>query len=158
MCVVRLEISASGRSLVQTSPTECVCVISCNNNPLRLQWVDRTGQTKKEIPTKRWKMYYIVNYLIFGHCSRPVFWDEQYNSDRIVSVYPRGILTRQNLKEAHLTFHITVSLGGRMRFSLQYAVFCSNTRELTKPRQPSNTQVSYTVSVISSKGTWPICW
>ena len=31
----------------------CVCVISCNKNPLRLQRVDRTGQTKKEKPTKR---------------------------------------------------------------------------------------------------------
>jgi hypothetical protein len=101
----------------------CVCVISCNNSPLRLQSIDRTGNTKKEKPTNRWKIYYLVNYFIFWHCSSPVFWAEQYVSDRIVSVSPRRTITRQNLKEANLTFHITISLGGRKRFSSQYAVF-----------------------------------
>jgi hypothetical protein len=43
LCVVQLEVSAIGRSLVQGSPNECVCacvslsVISCNNQPLHLQ-------------------------------------------------------------------------------------------------------------------------
>jgi len=37
----QVEISTSGRSLDQRSPTECVClsVIGCKNNPLHLQWV-----------------------------------------------------------------------------------------------------------------------
>jgi hypothetical protein len=49
LCLVQLEASAMGRSLVQRSPTECVCVcvslsvIRCNNNPLHLQWVGRIG-------------------------------------------------------------------------------------------------------------------
>ena len=44
----QVEISATGQSLVQRRPTECVCVcvcvsvsvVRCNNNPLHLQWVD----------------------------------------------------------------------------------------------------------------------
>jgi hypothetical protein len=40
-----MDISATGWSLVQRSPTECVCVsfdvIRSNSNPLRLQWVGR---------------------------------------------------------------------------------------------------------------------
>jgi hypothetical protein len=44
-------VSATGRSLVQRSPTERVCVslsvIRCNNNPLHLQWLGRRDQTKK---------------------------------------------------------------------------------------------------------------
>jgi hypothetical protein len=48
----QVEVSATGRSLIQSSPTECVCVslsvIKCKNNPLHLQWVRRRGQTKKE--------------------------------------------------------------------------------------------------------------
>jgi hypothetical protein len=41
----QVEVSVSGRSLVQGIPTECVCeslsVIMCYNYPLHLQWVDR---------------------------------------------------------------------------------------------------------------------
>ena len=41
----QVEVSAQGRSLVQRSPTECVCVSLCvirgNNNPLHLQRVGR---------------------------------------------------------------------------------------------------------------------
>jgi hypothetical protein len=41
LCVVHVEVSATGRSLVQRSPTECVyvslSVIRCNNNPLDLK-------------------------------------------------------------------------------------------------------------------------
>jgi hypothetical protein len=44
------EVSATGRSLVQRSPTECdvsLSVSKCNSNPLYLQWVGRRCQTKK---------------------------------------------------------------------------------------------------------------
>jgi hypothetical protein len=43
-------VSASRWSLVQRSPTECVSlnVITCNNNPPRLQWVGRIGLNTKE--------------------------------------------------------------------------------------------------------------
>jgi hypothetical protein len=46
LCVVQLQTSATGRSLVQGSPGKCVYVIQCirrNNNPLHLQWVGRRG-------------------------------------------------------------------------------------------------------------------
>ena len=47
-----VEVSATGRSLVQRSPTNCVyvslCAVSCNSNPLHLQGVCTRGQTKKE--------------------------------------------------------------------------------------------------------------
>jgi hypothetical protein len=52
-CVLSGRGLCGGRSLVQSSPTECVCesfsVIRCDNNPLHLQWVGRREQTKKEI-------------------------------------------------------------------------------------------------------------
>ena len=52
LCVVQVKekASATGRSLVQGSPTECVCVsvIGCNNNPLHLKWVGRRRHTKIE--------------------------------------------------------------------------------------------------------------
>ena len=61
LCVVQVEVSASGRSLVQRSPTEyvCVCVCVCGppcmikrkNNPPRLQWV----ACKKDRPRKKGK-------------------------------------------------------------------------------------------------------
>jgi hypothetical protein len=50
----QVEVSATGRSLVQRNPIECVCVcvslnvIKRNNNPVHLQSVGRRGQTKKE--------------------------------------------------------------------------------------------------------------
>jgi hypothetical protein len=53
------ELSATGRSLVQGSPTECVyvssSVVSCNTNPLHLQRVRRKGQRRKERKRKRQK-------------------------------------------------------------------------------------------------------
>jgi len=47
----QVEGSATGRSLVQRSPTECVSlnVINCNNNALHLQWVGRRGQNKNSM-------------------------------------------------------------------------------------------------------------
>ena len=57
VCLMRVvccqvEVSATGRSLVQRSPIECVrvyfSVIRCNNNPLYLQWVGRRGHTKRK--------------------------------------------------------------------------------------------------------------
>jgi hypothetical protein len=41
--VLCVEVSATGRSLVQRTPTECVSlsVIKCNNNTLHLQWAGR---------------------------------------------------------------------------------------------------------------------
>jgi hypothetical protein len=44
----QVEVSVTGRSLVQRSPTDCVSpsVIRYNNNPLHLQWVGRKGQVK----------------------------------------------------------------------------------------------------------------
>jgi hypothetical protein len=48
----QVEDFATGRSLVQRSPTECVyvslSVIRCKNNPLLLQRIDRRGQTEKK--------------------------------------------------------------------------------------------------------------
>jgi hypothetical protein len=47
------EVSATGWSLVQRSPTvvACVCVcqrvIRCISNPLQLQWAGIRGQTEK---------------------------------------------------------------------------------------------------------------
>ena len=40
----------TGRSLVQGSPTECVSlsVIRWNNNPLRIHWISRRDETKRE--------------------------------------------------------------------------------------------------------------
>jgi hypothetical protein len=45
-CCVLLQVqaSATGRSHVQGSPTSAsvsLCVITCNNNPLHLQWLGR---------------------------------------------------------------------------------------------------------------------
>jgi hypothetical protein len=50
MCCL-VGVSATGRSLVQRNPTECVSlsVIRCNTNHLRLQGVGRRGQTKKKL-------------------------------------------------------------------------------------------------------------
>jgi hypothetical protein len=50
LCVVQVEATATGRFLVQGSPTYCVSVsvIRCNSNPLHLQWVGRRRQIKKE--------------------------------------------------------------------------------------------------------------
>jgi hypothetical protein len=48
----QVEVFATGLSLVQRSPTECVCmslsVIRCNNNPVHLQRAGTRGQAKKE--------------------------------------------------------------------------------------------------------------
>jgi hypothetical protein len=49
----QVDVSTSGRTLVQRSSTECVCVsvlcvIRCSNSHLHLQRVVRTGQTKAE--------------------------------------------------------------------------------------------------------------
>jgi hypothetical protein len=62
--VLQVGVCATGRSLIQRSPIQCVCVcvcvcewvcecvslsvISCNSNPLYLQWVGR-GQIKYKI-------------------------------------------------------------------------------------------------------------
>jgi hypothetical protein len=43
LCLCQIEIFATGRSLVQKSPTDCgvsLCVIKCNN-PLHLTWLGR---------------------------------------------------------------------------------------------------------------------
>jgi hypothetical protein len=57
-CVVYVQTSAKGRSLVQGSRTECVrvcvCVIKCNNNSLHLLWVGRRVSTKKVMDIIRW--------------------------------------------------------------------------------------------------------
>jgi hypothetical protein len=48
----QVEVSAKGRSPVQRSPAECVCVIKCDQvqqKPRNLQWVGRRGQTEGEI-------------------------------------------------------------------------------------------------------------
>jgi hypothetical protein len=53
----QVEFSATGRSLIQESPTDCcvcvcvcalaqLCVIKCNTNTLHLPWVGERGQTK----------------------------------------------------------------------------------------------------------------
>jgi hypothetical protein len=42
-CVEQVEVSAMGRSLVQGSPAECVCVIECDE--AHLQDVGRRVQT-----------------------------------------------------------------------------------------------------------------
>jgi hypothetical protein len=61
LCVVQVEVSVTGRSLVQMSPTECVCacvracvcaslsVFRCNNKPLHLRQVGSRSQTKKNM-------------------------------------------------------------------------------------------------------------
>jgi hypothetical protein len=45
LCVCQVEISATGRSLVQRSPTDLGCVTVCdqmnNNNPLHLTWLGK---------------------------------------------------------------------------------------------------------------------
>jgi hypothetical protein len=52
----QVEVSVTGRSLVQRSPTECgvsLSVISCKNNPPHLQLLGRRVQTKKERKKER---------------------------------------------------------------------------------------------------------
>jgi len=44
-----VEVSATGRSFVQGTSTECMCVITCNNNLLHLKLLCRTDQAKKEM-------------------------------------------------------------------------------------------------------------
>ena len=48
--IIQVEVPETGWSLAQGRPKECVLlsVIRRNNNPLHLQWVDRSGKTKKE--------------------------------------------------------------------------------------------------------------
>jgi hypothetical protein len=50
VCVVccQVEVSATGRSRIQKSPTECVSlsVIRCSNNPMHMLCVGRGGPTK----------------------------------------------------------------------------------------------------------------
>jgi hypothetical protein len=43
-----VEVFSSGRSLVQRSPTEYLCVFRCNNNTIHLQWVGRKCDRKEE--------------------------------------------------------------------------------------------------------------
>jgi hypothetical protein len=51
LCVVQVETPATGRSLIQRSPSECMyvslSVMTCNNNPLHLQWSMWKSSTKK---------------------------------------------------------------------------------------------------------------
>jgi len=50
LCVTQVQVSATGRSPVQRSPTVYVClslsVIRCNSKPLHLQCVGSRGQTR----------------------------------------------------------------------------------------------------------------
>ena len=70
MCC-QVEVSATGRSLVQTSPTENIYVtlnvLKCNNNPLHLQWVGRKGSLLSK--TERLELY-VVNILMLPHYLR----------------------------------------------------------------------------------------
>jgi uncharacterized protein YsxB (DUF464 family) len=58
----QVDVSATGRSLVQRRPSECVCVcvslsvITCNNNLLHLRRVRIRGQTKTERKEERKKV------------------------------------------------------------------------------------------------------
>ena len=59
LCTVQVAFSATGRSLVQRSATDSVCVcvslsvIRCNNNLVHLHGVGRRGHTKEEINKER---------------------------------------------------------------------------------------------------------
>ena len=76
-CVVQVHASATGRSLVQGSPTECVCVHVCvirlNNNPVHVQWVGRKGRTKRnQITTITYCIIIIIKPNIKGIHKRMV--------------------------------------------------------------------------------------
>ena len=53
----QVDVYATGWSLVQGSPTDCVCmslsVIRCNIDLLHLHWAGRRGRTKKERKRER---------------------------------------------------------------------------------------------------------
>ena len=57
LCAVQAEASATSRSLVQGSTTECMCV----NNSLHLQWTGRTGMNKKK--KENWKVILICHQM-----------------------------------------------------------------------------------------------
>jgi len=71
----QVEVSATGWSLVQRSPTECVCVslglIRCNSSPVHQQWVRVSrGQPKKSQETR---IYSHTKYLTHSPPSPRMF-------------------------------------------------------------------------------------
>jgi hypothetical protein len=62
-----VKVSATGRSLVLGSPTECVCVslimIRCNNNTLHLQRISRKVRLRKKERKKGKKKKEILFYI-----------------------------------------------------------------------------------------------
>jgi len=78
MCC-QVEVSARGPSLVQTSPTEYICValsvLKCHSNPLHLQWVGR----KRSILSKTERLeLYMVNTLMLLTYLRLMYYDKGY--------------------------------------------------------------------------------
>jgi hypothetical protein len=70
----QLEVSATGRSLVQRNPTECaracasLCVIRCYNKPLHFLWVGRRGKTKKERKKKEYYFLPVCDAVWYSRC------------------------------------------------------------------------------------------
>ena len=102
----QVQVSATGRSLVQGSPTECVCIFirvtRCNNKPLHLQWSVRCGQSKKEErkeEIKRKKAYQILESSL-----KPQHWYQKYTS---------SLEQRQMLVRLFSRLGVTYFCGGR---------------------------------------------
>ena len=92
----QVEFSSAGRSPIQSSPTECVCVsmieIRCNNKAVHLRYVGRIGGRGEtnEKKGKTWKEEIVAYFKLLSlyplqglntpipqwgyHVSQPVFW------------------------------------------------------------------------------------
>jgi len=70
----QVEASATGRSLVQRSPTKCVrvTVIRCNNSPLHPHWVVGRVQSSKDRKKERKKeRKKVINQSVFSNDCSP---------------------------------------------------------------------------------------
>jgi len=69
----QVEVSTTGRSLVQRGPTECVCVhvsvIWWNNNTLHLKWV-----VKKEVQIRKKERTFNYCSIMQSLTTRSLFW------------------------------------------------------------------------------------
>ena len=101
LCVMQLQVSATTRSVVHRSPTECVrvsfIVIRCNSNPLHLQCVGRRGQTGKEKMFLSSLLFYLFKSRLtskFVYLGNMIFYEKVLDIDNQLHNYLKitGIL------------------------------------------------------------------